>query len=151
MVYLAGTYDSFGKDSELATMLVQGKPVIVYVSNPPPPPNHNLDSEEYKEWTDLCIKLESRYNVFWKNHPLRIQCDISTGVGNGVMVCRDIETCAKLLYRIFTNTMEFSIDDSDPDNCLLREKITDSAVRVVTRNQFLTRSFWNQWHSLDSE
>ena len=38
MVYMAGTYDSFGKDSELASMLVQGKPVIVYVAHPEGPP-----------------------------------------------------------------------------------------------------------------
>lgn len=144
MVYSAGEVDSFGKDSELASMLVQGKPVIVYVPHPPAP-NANASQEDIEAWAELKDRLDRRFAAFANTHPLRIQCDLRTGVANGVMVCRDVGMCAQLLYGIFTNTLEFRIDDDDSYNVFLREPISNSAVRVVTRNQFLTDSFWNQW------
>lgn len=145
MVYLAGDRDSFGKDSELATMLVQGKPVIVYVPRTPPP-SSDKSSPEYQEWEKNEAGMDKRAESFSSTHPLRIQCDLNTGVGNGVVVCRDHGCCAQILYGLFTNTLEFDIDDSDPSNHYLRERLTGSAIRVITRNQFLTNSFWNQWH-----
>lgn len=149
MVYLAGTYDSFGKDSELASMLVQGKPVVVYVPLASvPPPSTGGNSQEYQQWEKVRDILESRFKAFSITHPLRLQCDLRTGVANGIMVCRDCDICAKLLYGIFTNNMEFYLDDSDSGNYFLREKLTGSAVRVVTRDQMLTSSFWNQWQSI---
>ena len=149
MVYMAGTYDSFGKDSELATMLVQCKPVVVYVAHPPPPPSDSVPGEvSYDEWQTEYDKQEQRFKTFSESHPLRIQCDLKTGVANGLMVCRDFDTCAKLLYGLFTNTLEFCVDDSDPENIFLRERLTGSAVRVITRNPFLTNSFWHQWQSI---
>jgi hypothetical protein len=138
MVYMAGIEDSFGKDSELASMLVHGKPAIVYV----PRTGGELgmpDDERTRE------KLDNRFRVFAEVHPLRIQCDLNTGVANGVMVCRDPDVCGELLYQIFTNQLKLDIDDDDEHNVFLRERKTKSAIRVVTRSQFLTDSFWNQW------
>jgi len=149
MVYMAGTYDSFGKDSELATMLVQGKPVIVYVAQPAAPPAGSAAGDDaYVQWQELCERQEQRFRTFSETHPLRIQCDLRTGVANGLMVCRDPDICGKLLYGLFTNTLEFWIDDTDSQNHFLREKLTGNPVRVITRNPFLTNSFWHQWQSI---
>lgn len=131
MLFIAGAKDSFGKDSELSTMLVQGKPVVVYVPSP---------SSSDARYADF----EKRFKMFLE-HPLRMQADLRTGVANGVMVARAPEVCAELLVRLFTNTMEFEIDDSDQHNHYLREKLTGSSVRVITRSQLLTGSFWQQY------
>lgn len=132
MLFIAGIKDSFGKDSELATMLAQGKPVIVYVPSVPEADKRHKDFEDH-------------YEMFQKKHPLAMQCDLRTGVANGVMVARDIDTCGELLIRLFTNSVEFDIGDDDPNNHFLRERITGSRVRVITKNQLLTASFWNQY------
>lgn len=131
MLFIAGRQDSFGKDSELSTMLVQGKPVIVYV-----PSVAHSDSQH--------DDFERQFAMFQK-HPLAMQCDLESGVANGVILARNRETCSELLGRLFTNTMEFEIDDSDNHNHYLREKLTGSPVRVITRNELLTESFWQQY------
>ena len=131
MLFLAGRKDSFGKDSELSTMLVQGKPVIVYL------PAVGQDDDRHDDF-------ERQYRMFL-SHPLAMQCDLNTGVANGIMIARNVETCAQLLGRLFTNTMEFNIDDSNENNHYLREVLTGSKVRVVTKNPLLTESFWQQY------
>ncbi len=130
MLFIAGRQDSFGKDSELATILVQGRPAIAYV------PKAILDSAD----SDV---YDRRYQSL-QNHPLSMQCDLRTGVANGLMLARTPEICARLLRRVFTNSMEFQIRENDY-NYFLEERITGSKVRVVTKNEFLTTSFWNRY------
>ena len=78
-------------------------------------------------------------------HPLAIQVNLDTGVANGVLIVREIEECANLLLRVLTNTMEFDDPeyDSKMDCWLLKESLTKSIFRVVTKNQKLTNCFWN--------
>src|ERR1700754_2277060 len=77
-------------------------------------------------------------------HPLGIQVNLDTGVANGVLVVRDIQTCAELLNRVLLNQMEFEIKEDDKtDSWLLIEKLTGSIFRVVTKKQKLTNCFWN--------
>ncbi|HXQ38750.1 MAG TPA: hypothetical protein VN843_32410, partial [Anaerolineales bacterium] len=78
-------------------------------------------------------------------HPLAVQVNLDSGVANGVLVVREIEDCANLLLRVLTNTMEFDEPEYDPETeCwLLKESLTKSIFRVVTRNQKLTNCFWN--------
>ena len=134
MLFMAGTKDSFGKDSELPTMLVQGKPAIIYVPQPEQSDSRRGDFD--------------RHFDMYRQHPLRMQCDLDTGVANGAIVVRDVKTCSEILRRLFTNTMEFEIV-SDEHNHYLRERLTESAVRVITRNRLLTASFWQQYFGDD--
>lgn len=79
-----------------------------------------------------------------EKHPLAIQVNLRTGVANGVLVVRDIPTCAKLIRRILTNAMDFEVKDDVKTNYWhLRETETSSIYRVVTKDPKLTNCFWN--------
>lgn len=87
---------------------------------------------------------DKRADALKRTHPLAIQVNLDTGVANGVIVARDVETCAKLIRRILTNSMQFTVAyDKDTDAWHLVEQLTNSIFRVVTRNAKLTNSFWN--------
>ncbi len=127
-VYVANERDSFGKDSELATMLVQGKPAVVYVPQ----------GAEY----------ENRAKMFTESHPLSMQVDLDTGVAHGVMVVRTAPTCARLLFAIFTNNLDLKVKDgeeknSNDKNWYLIEQISQSPIRIVSKDLLLSNCFWN--------
>ena len=57
---------------------------------------------------------------------------------------REIPNCARLLGRVLTNSLEFDLEENDRDQMwYLREKISGSIYRVVTKNRKLTNCFWN--------
>lgn len=87
-----------------------------------------------------------RAKMLKETHPLAIQVHLATGVANGVLVARDIDTCAELVRRILLNKMEFYVVEDADTNCwLLKEAMTDSIYRVVTKNRKLTNCFWNYY------
>jgi hypothetical protein len=88
---------------------------------------------------------DKRFKTLKSSHPLGIQVNLDTGVANGVLVVRDIQTCADLLWRIVTNALEFTTPyyDSDAKCWYLKEALTESIYRVVTANEKLTNCFWN--------
>jgi hypothetical protein len=87
---------------------------------------------------------DKRFKTLKTSHPLAIQVNLDTGVANGVLVARDIKTCAELLWRILTNALEFNISYDEDTKCwYLKESLTDSIYRVVTDNEKLTNCFWN--------
>jgi hypothetical protein len=87
---------------------------------------------------------EKRVKTLKQSHPLAIQVNLDTGVANGVLVARDVKTCALLLRRILINEMEFDLKFDSDTNCWhLVEKLTQSIYRVVTNNTKLTNCFWN--------
>ena len=189
-VYHAQEADTFGKDSELAGTLAQGKPVVVYVPS--------IDNRlEFRRWLQDMIRIvypgkneleilrESCRHYYpagvWENprirdwvggtpidvdeayelifegakalydrraetlqnhHPLGLQVKLDTGVANGVLVVRKIAQCALLVRKILLRGLEFDIEETH-HSWLLRERISRSAYRVVTKNELLTNSFWN--------
>lgn len=151
IVYLAQESDSFGKDSELASMLCQGKPAIVYV--------HKLDEEQAQRRDrdlfrrfdaaaarDRITALDQRHEVFRQVHPLSLQVELHTGLAHGVIVCRDTAQCGQLLAQLFSSGIETELDrESDSKNYLLKERLTGSVVRVITRNRLLTHGFWTYY------
>jgi len=56
-----------------------------------------------------CYNFDRRAAILRGRHPLSMQVDLQTGVANGVLVVRDAKSCADLLYRLLTNSMEFEI------------------------------------------
>ncbi len=126
-IYCAQEVDTFGKDSELASTLAHGKPAIVYV----PKVQGNT-------------KLEQRANVFREFHPLGLQIGINDGVARGVIVVRSPEQCAKVLYQILTNTLDVKIS-FEQHGIVLRERETNSIVRVATGWGQLASSFWHNF------
>lgn len=85
---------------------------------------------------------DSRANTLKRFHPLGIQVNLATGVANGVMVVRTVNDCVSLLRRVLTDTMEFDVVEDD-SMWYLRERISQSIFRVVTKNTRINNCFWN--------
>ena len=89
----------------------------------------NAFKKQNSEFTAICKILaitinynyERRVALFKDIHPLAIQVDLKTGVANGVLVVRNEEDCAELIYRIFTNKLYrkgHSVKKEDHPVCL---------------------------------
>jgi hypothetical protein len=99
---------------------------------------------------NLCRKIaaaekriyDRRAKALLSAHPLAIQVNLDTGVANGVLVVRDIESCSKLLLKVLTRAMDFEVEEDD-DLWYLRERASKSVYRVVTKDQRLNNCFWN--------
>jgi len=140
-VMIAGNKDTFGKDSEAAQLLGQGKPVIVYASK------------------------EDVAKIFREIHPLRMQVSPTTGVAHGITVVSTPEQCAEAAGRLLLHELEVEVlysyqtqaqlDDPDGTDAgsviALVDKKADpvgrheSVLRVVTNNPALTRAFWSRY------
>jgi hypothetical protein len=87
---------------------------------------------------------EQRAQTLLETHPLGLQVNLQTGVGNGVLVARDTDQCAKLIRGILLDELEFELEEQPQYGAVfLREKETRSVYRVVTHDHHLTNSFWN--------
>jgi hypothetical protein len=85
---------------------------------------------------------DSRAKTLKQFHPLGIQVNLATGVANGVMVVRSLDECAALLRTVLTDTMEFDVIE-DSSMWYLRERISGSYFRIVTKNTKISNCFWN--------
>jgi len=116
--------------------------------------------QEFKKnfifFSDVCkilaiaehYNFERRADTLIKSHPLAMQVDLKSGVANGVLVVRNPQECAKLLYEVLTNDMKFTIKHMVKEGekegiTVLEEKVSGCPFRVVTDNEKLTNSFWN--------
>ncbi len=122
LIYFAGTKESFGKDAEAAMALSQGKPVILYCSDP------------------------ARRQFYRDVHPLARLIDFRTGVANGWMVASSPEEVVVLLSRVMRNAMVYELEQSKPGYLRLKECLTGSIVRLQTSDEFLRETFWNYYH-----
>jgi hypothetical protein len=87
---------------------------------------------------------DDRARTLLETHPLGLQVNLDTGVGNGVLVARDIGQCTHLLRGILLNSLAFELDEQPAQGAVyLRESVTKSVYRVITHDQHLTNSFWN--------
>lgn len=122
LVYCAGEKESYGKDAEAAMALSLGKPVIFYCD-------------------------EERRRRFYRDvHPLSRLIEFETGIAVGAMVTDKLEDVSELISRIFENRMEYCLEQSKPGFLRLKEKLTDSVVRLQTNDKLLTEAFWNHYH-----
>jgi len=188
-IYLAQESDTLGKDSELASTLAQGKPVVAYIpvvtekyfesdfeglkESHPDKSDIELLLEQLQiydpgsAWTDPLVRewcadasradaatlkdrvatsmsnrFESRAVTIRDSHPLGVQVNLETGVANGVLVVRSIESCAQLVRNIVLQGLEFELKETDTA-LELREKISGCIFRVMTKDSMLTNTFWN--------
>jgi len=139
-IYCAQRQDTMGKDSELAITLGLGKPVIVYV----PYGENDTERAEY----------DRRARVFAEVHPLSLQVNQMTGNTNGIILVRDANQCADVLYAIAKNQLKVTIRRELEKDILsgetsifwvLREAVTgnDSVIRVATGWKHLRTAFWS--------
>jgi hypothetical protein len=126
LLYFAGEEDTFGKDAEVAMAMSLGKPVIILC------PNSNKGKE--------------RMRIFKEIHPLGRLIHFDTGIAVGAMVTQSRDEASILLDRILNNSMEYDFENHGDGYFRLRERLTDSVVRLQTNNQMLRESFWNYYH-----
>ncbi len=122
LVYSAGDKESYGKDAEAAMALSLGKPVIFYCDQ------------------------EQRGRFFRDIHPLSRLIEFETGIAVGVMVTDKIDDVTTLIQRVFENKMVYYLEKSASGTLRLKEKLTDSVVRLQTSDQLLSETFWNHYH-----
>jgi len=121
LIYFAGESDSFGKDAEVSMALSLGKPVII-----------------------LCPateKGEQRMKFFRDIHPLSRMIQMETGIPVGAMITNDPIVASRLLERILTNSMEYDLVQTNDGYLRLKERLTQSVVRLQTNDQMLRQSF----------
>lgn len=123
LVYCAGEKESYGKDAEAAMALSLGKPVIFYC-------DHERKGRFYRDV-----------------HPLSRLIEFDTGVAVGAMVTDQLKEVSELIHRIFENRMIYYLEQSTPGYLRLKEKLTDSVVRLQTSDQLLAETFWNHYHA----
>ena len=123
LILNAGSRDSYGKDVEAAMALSLGKPVIIYANE------------------------DFRSSFFRDVHPLSRLINFDTGVAVGAMVATSKDQVTELLRRIFTNTLEYELVQPRPEYLVLKEKCTQSAVRLQTSDLLLRETFWNHYHN----
>lgn len=124
LVYSSGDRDSYGKDAEAAMALSMGKPTIFY-----------------------CPDENKRAKFFKEVHPLSRLVNFQTGVASGVIVCQSDAEVATILSRLVHNKMKYQLLQKQnlPGFYLLKERTTQSVVRVQTNNQLLSTAFWNHY------
>ena len=122
LVYCAGDKESYGKDAEAAMALSLGKPVIFFCDE----------------------KQRSRF--YREVHPLSRLIEFETGVAVGAIVTDSLEDVSELIFRIFENQMVYRLEQPKPGFLRLKEKLTNSVVRLQTNDRLLTEAFWNHYH-----
>jgi hypothetical protein len=128
LLYFAGEKESFGKDSEAAMALSQGKAVIIVC------PDTEAGVERMRFFRDV--------------HPLSRMIQMTTGVAVGAMITTSIDQVVTLIQRVFTNDMEYDIDHDGRGHFRLRERISQSVVRLQTGSRLLRETFWNYYRGL---
>jgi hypothetical protein len=122
LVYSAGEKESYGKDAEAAMALSLGKPVIFYCDQ------------------------EQRRRFYRDVHPLSRLIEFETGVAVSAMVTDKIDDVSNLIYRLFENRMVYYLEQPKAGFLRLKERLTDSVVRLQTNDQLLNETFWNHYH-----
>ena len=123
LVLHAGDRDSYGKDAEASMALSLGKPVVIHADD------------------------EDRSRFFRDLHPLSRLINFSNGVAIGAMVATSPYQVVEILKSIFSNRVEYELSQHHPRYLVLKEKITDSIVRLQTSDGFLRETFWNHYHN----
>jgi transcriptional regulator with XRE-family HTH domain len=84
--------------------------------------------------------FEKRAKVFREQHPLALQVILQSGVLNGMLVVRSVESCALLLRALILNDLDLELL-VDADNYRLVERNTKSTIRVISRNPLINSAF----------
>jgi hypothetical protein len=131
LLYFAQHKESLGKVSEYAMAVSLGKPAIV------------LCPED--------IRGAEIFEFYRDKHPLLRLVEFDTGVVNGAIVTNKTADVPMLLERMFTNRMEYDLQIKSGTDAyyLLKERLTQSTVRVITDDKLLSETFWNNYHHID--
>lgn len=86
------------------------------------------------------MRFERRARIFRAVHPLALQVILSSGVLNGILVARSVDSCAVLLRALVHNSLSLKLMNEE-QNYLLIETTTGSVVRVISKHQLLRNAF----------
>jgi hypothetical protein len=95
----------------------------------------------------VAVRLEKRAEVFREVHPLALQVILSSGVLNGILVARSVDSCAALLKGLLENRLDLALEIDD-DNYRLVERSSRSTIRVISRNTLLINALNNLYGRL---
>lgn len=95
----------------------------------------------------VAVRLEKRAEVFREVHPLALQVILSSGVLNGILVARSVDSCAALLKGLLENRLDLALEIDD-DNYRLVERSSRSTIRVISRNVLLINALNNLYGRL---
>ena len=115
---------------------VQGTPP----DQQPPDPEGHLLTNATSILVALAVRFERRASLFREKHPLALQVILSSGVLNGMLVARSVESCALLLRAVFANDLRLELIRGD-DSYRLVEGSTRSTVRVISKHRLLANAF----------
>ena len=86
-------------------------------------------------------------------HPLALQVILSSGVLNGILVARSVDSCASLIRALIRNELPLDLVAPGPPpddlNYRLVEKTTGSTVRVISQHLLLRNAFGTFYAGLD--
>lgn len=99
----------------------------------------DLRREVGKVFVATTVAFEKRARIFKEVHPLALQIILSSGVLNGILVSRSVNSCAVLLRGLLENRLDLELKP-DANNYRLLEKSTGSTVRVIARNNLLNNA-----------
>ena len=90
------------------------------------------------------LRFERRARIFREVHPLAFQVILSSGVLNGILVARSIDSCATVIHALVKNELDLEMvlpEDEADLNYRLVETTTGSTIRVISRHQLLRNAF----------
>ena len=90
------------------------------------------------------LRFERRARIFREVHPLALQVILSSGVLNGILVARSVDSCATVVHALVENDLdlEMVVPRAEGDlNYRLVERTTGSTIRVISRHQLLRNAF----------
>jgi hypothetical protein len=86
------------------------------------------------------IRFEDRSALFREIHPLALQVILSSGVLNGMIVVRSVDSCAQILKSLILNDLNLELR-VDAHNYRLIETTTKSTIRVISRHRLIESAF----------
>ena len=125
----------------------EDKEVIRWVSAPD---EFSVSEALRKLKTTIKKAYDERASLLSKKHPLGVQVNLATGVANGVLVVRDLNSCAKIIRNVILKRLEFDIEEKTENShkyIYLKEKESGCIYRLATGEKMLSNSFWNYYPS----
>jgi transcriptional regulator with XRE-family HTH domain len=104
------------------------------------PINNDIKENLISMFVAMTIRYERRAKIFREVHPLALQVILSTGVLNGILVTRSVESSAQILKTLILNNLQLDLE-IDENNYRLVETTTRSTIRVISRHNLLSNAF----------
>jgi transcriptional regulator with XRE-family HTH domain len=133
------------KDSDRGRYLEWLREVMKSPDAPPPIPD-GLRTEIETMLVANAVRFEHRASLFREKHPLALQVILSTGVLNGILVARSVESCGVLLRKVFENNLDLKLVRGEESYKLI-ERSTQSTIRVISKHSLLANAFASYYAS----